>query len=242
MGKGKDPIRTINKGRKGKRRDRKDEAWDAGLSGVLDDKPQKRRGGGPLYGVAACLMCVAVMACVAGIFVLAKSVTNSIHRNAEDALQATVDEMGRKYVLTVALQSGKLNPGEQDPEPSDPSDDPGGSTVVLPGPDDPDPSTTGDPGGNDPDSDPGSDPDPDGNTDDPAVLPNPVLPPWADRMEGGDYIYAIQRGDTMCSVSAKIGCYVEKLAAYNGIGDVDWIYAGAALRVPPEYVGEKDRM
>lgn len=45
-------------------------------------------------------------------------------------------------------------------------------------------------------------------------------------------VYMIREGDTLSSVSAKVGVSVDHLAAYNRLVDVNRIYAGSALRVP----------
>ena len=44
---------------------------------------------------------------------------------------------------------------------------------------------------------------------------------------GGTYV--VQSGDTMSSIAAELGTTVEDLAAANGIGDPDLIYAGQTL-------------
>jgi LysM repeat protein len=51
-----------------------------------------------------------------------------------------------------------------------------------------------------------------------------------------DTIYLIQNGDTLTSISAKLGVSIDAIAAYNAVRDVNVISAGAALRVPFIYV------
>ncbi|MFF2053831.1 LysM peptidoglycan-binding domain-containing protein [Leifsonia sp. NPDC058194] len=51
-----------------------------------------------------------------------------------------------------------------------------------------------------------------------------------------DKIYLIQDGDTLTSISARLGMSVDSIAAYNAIRNVNVIDAGAVLRVPFIYV------
>lgn len=51
-----------------------------------------------------------------------------------------------------------------------------------------------------------------------------------------DTVYLIQNGDTLTSISAKLGMSVDAIAAYNAVRNVNVINAGAVLRVPFIYV------
>lgn len=51
-----------------------------------------------------------------------------------------------------------------------------------------------------------------------------------------DTIYAIQAGDTLTSISAKLGVSVDAIAEFNAVRDLDVISAGAMLRLPYVYV------
>ncbi|MCY1718535.1 LysM peptidoglycan-binding domain-containing protein [Microbacterium sp. SL62] len=51
-----------------------------------------------------------------------------------------------------------------------------------------------------------------------------------------DTVYVIERGDTLTSISAKLGVSVDAIAEYNAVKDVDVISEGAALRTPFIYV------
>lgn len=62
--------------------------------------------------------------------------------------------------------------------------------------------------------------------------PTKMPPEWAIVDEDGTYVYMIQRGDTLCRISALTRYSVDELAAYNQIANVHWIYAGSSLRVP----------
>lgn len=48
----------------------------------------------------------------------------------------------------------------------------------------------------------------------------------------GIRVYMIQPGDTLTKISAALGYSVDELANYNGIRDVNLIYANSALRIP----------
>lgn len=48
----------------------------------------------------------------------------------------------------------------------------------------------------------------------------------------GDMAYLIQKGDTLSEISSVVYVSVDELAEYNGIKNVNMIYAGSSLRVP----------
>jgi LysM repeat protein len=45
--------------------------------------------------------------------------------------------------------------------------------------------------------------------------------------------YVVKRGDNLFRIALSFGLTYQELAAYNGIGDPDDIYAGQVLRIPP---------
>lgn len=47
-----------------------------------------------------------------------------------------------------------------------------------------------------------------------------------------DTVYYVAWGDTLASISTEFGISVDRLMAYNGIDDVNTIYADSALRIP----------
>lgn len=47
-----------------------------------------------------------------------------------------------------------------------------------------------------------------------------------------DQTYIVQRGDTLCEISAQFGVSVDAIAARNQIRDVNVIYTGSALVIP----------
>lgn len=51
-----------------------------------------------------------------------------------------------------------------------------------------------------------------------------------------DTIYDVQPGDTLTSISARLGMSVDSIAAYNAVRNVDVISSGSVLRVPYIYV------
>lgn len=52
--------------------------------------------------------------------------------------------------------------------------------------------------------------------------------------DDGVYVYRIERGDTLTSLSAAFEYSVDALADYNDIDDVNRIYAESSLRIPNE--------
>ncbi|HEU5223103.1 MAG TPA: LysM peptidoglycan-binding domain-containing protein [Candidatus Lumbricidophila sp.] len=70
--------------------------------------------------------------------------------------------------------------------------------------------------------DPSFDPD---RGSDPTQAPKPQAPTPAK-------VYVIQRGDTLSSISALTGISVQRLAAANGIADVNLIFTGSSLALP----------
>ena len=46
-------------------------------------------------------------------------------------------------------------------------------------------------------------------------------------------VYIIQHGDTLSELSATLGYSVDELAQYNNIRNVNRIYTGSVLRLPP---------
>lgn len=48
----------------------------------------------------------------------------------------------------------------------------------------------------------------------------------------GDYIYEIQKDDTLSYISSIVGFSVDEIAKYNHIQNVDLIYEGSVLRIP----------
>ena len=50
--------------------------------------------------------------------------------------------------------------------------------------------------------------------------------------DDGKAIYYVQKGDTLSYVSSVTGYSVDSLAEYNGIYNVNVIYAGSAIRIP----------
>ena len=50
--------------------------------------------------------------------------------------------------------------------------------------------------------------------------------------DDGTAIYYVQKGDTLSYVSSVTGYSVDSLAEYNGIFNVNVIYAGSAIRIP----------
>lgn len=117
-------------------------------------------------------------------------------------------------------------PGDPSATPTGaPSQDPGGepsgdpTTVPTPGPSDP-----GEPGTGEPGSNPTPNPDP--------TRGHPGDPGDWNYNSDGDVIHLITQGDTLSKISAQYGVSVDQLAEYNGIRDVNLIYADSALRVP----------
>ena len=48
----------------------------------------------------------------------------------------------------------------------------------------------------------------------------------------GDFIYIIQKNDTLSKISAGFGYSVDELATYNKIKNVNLIYTGSSIRIP----------
>lgn len=70
---------------------------------------------------------------------------------------------------------------------------------------------------------------------DPSALPDRDSDPTPSPTPA-DRIYSIEPGDTLTSISAKLGMSVDSIAAYNAVRNVDVISEGAVLRVPFIYV------
>lgn len=51
---------------------------------------------------------------------------------------------------------------------------------------------------------------------------------------GQETVYVIQNGDTLSSISGRVGYSVDELAEYNHIADVNLIYSDSALRLPQQ--------
>jgi LysM repeat protein len=73
---------------------------------------------------------------------------------------------------------------------------------------------------------------------DPSALPDRSSDPTPTPTPA-DRIYNILPGDTLTSISAKLGMSVDSIAAYNAVRNVDVISAGSVLRVPFIYVPPK---
>lgn len=74
---------------------------------------------------------------------------------------------------------------------------------------------------------------------DPSALPDRSSDPTPSPSETptpDDTIYDVQPGDTLTSISARLGMSVDSIAAYNAVRDVDVISSGSVLRVPFIYV------
>lgn len=70
---------------------------------------------------------------------------------------------------------------------------------------------------------------------------DPSTPPDRDSdqkeaVQQKDTVYTINEGDTLTSISAKLGVSVDAIAAYNAVRDINVISEGAVLRVPSVYV------
>lgn len=70
---------------------------------------------------------------------------------------------------------------------------------------------------------------------------DPSTPPDRDSDQSvepppADTIYNIQRGDTLTSISAKLGVSVDAIAEYNAVRDINVISEGAVLRLPYIYI------
>jgi LysM repeat protein len=62
----------------------------------------------------------------------------------------------------------------------------------------------------------------------------PEAPPTpAPAPVGETSVYEIEQGDTLTEISRKTGVSVQRLAEANAIIDVNWIYAGSSLVIPP---------
>ena len=48
----------------------------------------------------------------------------------------------------------------------------------------------------------------------------------------GNMVYLVEKGDTLSTVSGRVGYSVQELAEFNGIKNVNLIYSGQTLRVP----------
>ncbi len=68
----------------------------------------------------------------------------------------------------------------------------------------------------------------------PAPMPCPIPGP----IPGPVYrcMYRVQYGDTMIRIAARLGTDPWTLARYNGIYNLNWIYAGQWLRIPNCYL------
>lgn len=78
-------------------------------------------------------------------------------------------------------------------------------------------------------------------TGDEAPVADPSTPPDRDSDQTGDVeqkdtIYTIVEGDTLTSISAKLGVSVDAIADYNAVRDINVISEGAVLRLPFIYV------
>ncbi len=69
---------------------------------------------------------------------------------------------------------------------------------------------------------------------------DPITPPDRDsdqepEVRNEDFVYVIQSGDTLTTLSERFGMSVDHLALFNDVIDTNVISEGAALRVPASY-------
>lgn len=53
-----------------------------------------------------------------------------------------------------------------------------------------------------------------------------------EKKQGQEISYVVKKGDTLSSIALKYQSTYQEIAAYNGIGDVNKIYAGEIIRIP----------
>lgn len=121
---------------------------------------------------------------------------------------------------------------------TDPSTEPGESPGQTPGEVDPTDGPTGEPTapGDGSSTDPGTGSDENGddiNDDQPTAPPgHPGDPGDWTYNDQGDVLHTVERGETLSKISSQYGVSVDQLAWYNGIQDINLIYADSVLRVP----------
>ena len=161
---------------------------------------------------------LAAMMCISVIVWLTASSISIMYGRSDAEIQRTLTSAQDHYALTLGVS-------------------PGGNTGS--GGDPPD---TGQEGTGPGDTDPGADDSVDAPDEPigpdipvgPEVMPEvPEIPEWATLADDGSLLYVIQRGDTLSKISALVGFSVDELAEYNHIRNVNLIYTGSVLRIPP---------